>query len=144
MPKSIGFLRKYILIFLQNLKAISAVSIELSRKQKLTTYTHKYTHTHTHTRTLTYIHFRQKAFFHCRSYICKRKSKFDNWFLTPIQGFTQSNIQKAKFLRSELSAIYSKKTPHLKSSYLSFHRFVEGFIKAQIEGLDVRYLLIPV
>ena len=51
MPKSIGFLKKYILISLQNLKAISAVSIELSRKQKLTTYTHKHTHTHTHIHT---------------------------------------------------------------------------------------------
>ena len=71
-----GFERKYILIFLQNLKAISAVSIELSRKQKLTTYKRKHTHTLTHTHT--YIHFRQTAFFQCRSYICKKKSKFDN------------------------------------------------------------------
>ena len=79
MPKLIGFQRKYILIFLQNLKAIGAVSIELSRKQKLTIYTH----------THTYIHFRQtNFFFQCRSYICKKKSKFDDWFLTPIQGFT--------------------------------------------------------
>ena len=47
MPKLIGFWRKHILIFLQNLKAIGAVSIELSRKQKSTTYTHKHTHIHT-------------------------------------------------------------------------------------------------
>ena len=45
MPKSKGFLRKYILISLQNLKAIGAVSIELSRKQKLTTYTNTHIHT---------------------------------------------------------------------------------------------------
>ena len=72
MPKLIGFWRKYILISLQNLKAISAVSIELSRKQKLTTYTHKHTHTRTHTHT--YISGR-RLFFQCRSYICKKKVK---------------------------------------------------------------------
>ena len=133
------------------MKAIGAVSIEYSRKQKLTTYTHKHTHKHTHTHTHTQTHtqthtyiFGRRLFFHCRSYICKKKSKFDNWFLTPIQGFTQKKIEKEKLLRSELSAIYSKKTSHLKSSLLSFHRFLEGFIKAQIEGLDDRYLLIPV
>ena len=49
MEKSIGFLRKYILISLKNLKAIGADSIESSRKQKLTTYTHKHTHTHKRT-----------------------------------------------------------------------------------------------
>ena len=47
MPKQISFLRIYILIFLQNLKATATVCIELSRKKKLTTYTHKHTRTHT-------------------------------------------------------------------------------------------------
>ena len=43
------FLEKIYLISLQNLKAIGAVSIELSRKQKLTTYTDTRTQTHIHT-----------------------------------------------------------------------------------------------
>ena len=77
MPKSIGFLRKYTRISLQNLKAIGAVSIELSRKQKLTTFTHTHKHTHTHTHTHT--HFRQTTFFFNVDHIYpKRKSKFDN------------------------------------------------------------------
>ena len=74
-PTSIGFLRKHIQIFMQNLKAIGATSFELSRYKKLTT--HRYTN----------IHFRQTIFFQFHTYIwTKEKAKFDNWFLTPIQG----------------------------------------------------------
>ena len=68
MPKSLSFLRKYILIPLQNLKAIGAVSIELSRKQILTTYTQTNTHTDTHT-----CIFGRRLFFQCRSYMYKKK-----------------------------------------------------------------------
>ena len=77
---------------LKNLKAIGAVSIELLRKQKLTTYTHTLTHTHIHT-------FSEDDFFFNVGHIyTKKKSKFDNRFLTPIQGFTQSKIEKAIIL----------------------------------------------
>ena len=90
MPKSIGFLRKYILIFLQNLKAIGAVSIQLSRKQKLTTYTHTHTHTHTHTYTHTHTHIHSYPHTHIHTFSAndfffnvdqihaKKKTKFDN------------------------------------------------------------------
>ena len=79
MPKSIGFLRKYILISLKNLKAIGADSIESSRKQKLTTYTHKHTHTHKHKFSA------DDFFFNVHHIYTKKKSKF-----------TQSKIEKAK------------------------------------------------
>ena len=54
--KSIGFLRKYITITMQNFRAIGATSFELSRDKKLITYTHTDTHTHRHTHTQTHIH----------------------------------------------------------------------------------------
>ena len=51
-PKSIGFLRKHIQIYMQNFKMIGATPLELSRDKKLTTYAHTHAHTHTHTHTL--------------------------------------------------------------------------------------------
>ena len=77
---------------------------------------------HTQTNTHTYI-FGRRLFFNVDYTYAKKKSKFDNWFLTPIQGFTQSKIEKAKLLRIELSVIDTKKTPQLKSTHLRFHRF---------------------
>ena len=53
-PKSIGFLRQYIEITMQNFKAIGAISIELLRDKKLTTYTHTHAHTHAHTHIRTF------------------------------------------------------------------------------------------
>ena len=75
-PKSIGFLRKHIQIYMQNFKTIRATSFELSRDKKLTTYTHTHTHTHTHAHTHAHIHthpyiFGRRLFFQCRSYINK-------------------------------------------------------------------------
>ena len=69
-PKSIGFLRKYIQITMQNFIAIGATSFDLSRDKKLTTYTQKHTQTHTRTDTHTYI-FGRRTFFQCRSYVNK-------------------------------------------------------------------------
>ena len=48
-------------------------------------------HTHTHIHTFSADDF----FFNVDHIYTKEKLKFDNWFLTPIQGFTQSKIEKA-------------------------------------------------
>ena len=63
-PKSIGFLRKHIQIYMQNFKTISATSFELLQKND-NSQTH--THAHTHIRTFSADDF----FFQCRSYINK-------------------------------------------------------------------------
>ena len=93
-PKSTGFLRKHIQIYMQYFKTIRATSFELSRDKKLTTYTH----THTHTHRQTHIHtFPANDFFFNVDHICtKEMAKFDNWFLRPIQGFTNQRLRKQK------------------------------------------------
>ena len=55
-------------------EAIGAVSIELSRKQKSTTYVHKHTHTRSHTHAHTHIHtFPADDFFFNVDHICAKK-----------------------------------------------------------------------
>ena len=67
---------------MQNFRAIDAISFELSREKKLTTSTH----------------FRETDFFFNVDHIILTKDieKFDNYILTPIQGFPQKKIEKAK------------------------------------------------
>ena len=58
-------------------------------------------------------------------------AKFENRFLTPIQGFTQSKIEKAKGSPTKIAI---SQLPEI----------LEGTIKAQIKGFDICYLLMIV
>ena len=68
-PKSIGFSRKHIKTFMQNIKAIGVTSFELSQDKKLTSYTktHRYTY-------ILYI-FGRQLFSQSRSYVTKENGE---------------------------------------------------------------------
>ena len=53
----------------------------------------------------------------CRLYWVIGKTKIDNWFLTPIQGFTQSKIEKAIKRRIKIK-IYCKNFKNLPKANL--------------------------
>ena len=60
-------------------------------------------------------------------------AKFENRFLTPIQGFTQSKIEKAKLISKMAQLEDSERTKTRKHPLYSIKKMLESKMRLKIE-----------